>query len=75
MITNSKLVLIAAITTVGIASPAFARSYAPEVGTGSPRLYGYVMIPAGQPIPTVNEPAATGGGNLGYNEGLLKNQW
>jgi hypothetical protein len=75
MITKSKLVLIAAIATVGIASPAFAKSYVPEVGAGNRGLYGYAMIPAGQFIPTVNEPAVTGGGSRGYNEGLLKNQW
>jgi hypothetical protein len=75
MITNSKLVLIAAIATVGIASPAFARSYVPKAETGNRGLYGYVTIPADQFVPTVNEPAATGGGSRGYNEGLLKNQW
>jgi hypothetical protein len=35
MTTISKLALIAAITAVGIASPAFAQSFDPEFGTGN----------------------------------------
>jgi hypothetical protein len=35
MITNTKLALIAAIAAVGIASPVFAQSFDPDMGTGN----------------------------------------
>jgi hypothetical protein len=75
MITNLKRVVIVAIAVAGIASPAFAKSHVSGVGTGDRGLFSYGMIPAGQLVPSANQPAVAGGGSRGYNEDLLKNQW
>ena len=37
----SKLVLVAAVTVAGLASPAFAQSFDPEVGTGNVLSFSY----------------------------------
>jgi hypothetical protein len=41
MITRSKLALIAAVAMVTVASPAFAQSYDPSVGTGNVLPFAY----------------------------------
>ena len=92
MTNKSKLILIAAVASLGIASPAFAQSFDPEAGTGNVLALGaaspasgheriavrrsgleaYAMIPRTQSDPSVDNPALTGGGNLGYNDHLRK---
>ena len=68
MKTTSKLALIVAVAAFGIASPVLAKS----LDSGR---HAYAMVPATATIAPANEPAATGGGNRGYNEELLKSQW
>jgi hypothetical protein len=115
MINKIKLVLIAAIAVVSIASPAFAQSshgaqvtgsasnradissghYAPDFGSQnglsayaeiSPAygriarstragLHAFAMAPGALAGSAVDDPALTGGGSYGYNEGLRTNQW
>jgi hypothetical protein len=41
MITKSKLVLIATIATMSIATPALAQSFDPDAGTGNVLSYSY----------------------------------
>lgn len=72
MIKTSKLLLIAAIAAAAIASPAFAHS----------RHNGreaYAMVPVvdapGAATWRPTDPTLSGGGSIGYNENLLKNQW
>lgn len=83
MIRFSKLALVA-IAVVGIASPVFAQSsqhrvamhkvhrhtvVAPESG-----INAFAMAPGGADG-SVFSPAATGGGSVGYNENLRRDQW
>lgn len=92
MTNKSKLILIAAVASLGIASPAFAQSFDPDAGTGNVLALGYAspangheriavrrsgleayaMVPRTQSGPSVDNPALTGGGNLGYNDYLRK---
>jgi hypothetical protein len=65
MITKTKLALIVAIATVGIASPVLAQIR--DSGKDA-----YAMVPP--TASSANDPAATGGGSAGYND-LLKGQW
>ncbi|HTV88126.1 MAG TPA: hypothetical protein VME41_03830 [Stellaceae bacterium] len=67
MIYKSKLVLIAAIAAIGIASPVLAKSR--DNGR-----HAYAMVPPADGGSSVHAPAFTGGGSQGYNESLLKNQ-
>jgi hypothetical protein len=41
MITKSKLVLIATVAAMGIATPALAQSFDPDAGTGNVLSYSY----------------------------------
>ena len=68
MTNMSKLALIAAIAAFSIASPALAQLRNHGVD-------GFTMVPPNSTIAPVNSPKFTGGGNDGYNAGLLKNQW
>jgi hypothetical protein len=68
MTNTAKLVLIAAISALSIASPALAQSR-----DDGREAFG--MVPADPTFLPANDPAYTGGGSHGYNEGLLKNQW
>lgn len=64
----SRLAVIA-IAAAGIATPAVAQSFDPRFGADA-----YAMVPAGDGGSALH-PAATGGGSLGYNENLRRNQW
>ena len=64
----SKLVLVAAIAALSIASPALAQSR-----DDGREAFG--MVPPNATFSPANDPANTGGGSHGYNENLLKNQW
>jgi hypothetical protein len=46
MTTISRMALIAAIATVGIASPALAQAFAPDAGTGNVMGFSYAPTPA-----------------------------
>jgi hypothetical protein len=103
----SKLVLVAAMAAAGLASPAFAQSFDPEVGTGNVLSFSYVPAAASSVVPqkqvavrhvrhstiaarqsglnsfalvsgaqggSLYDPAATGGGSVGYNNQNLREQ-
>ncbi len=64
----AKLALVA-IAAAGIAAPALAQSYNPPLAHQSGRT-AFAMVPG-----SVVSPAATGGGSIGYNENLRRDQW
>ena len=67
MITRSKLALIAAVAVVTVASPAFAQSYDPSVGTGNvlPFAYGAGAIKQRSvALPPQNDQIAAGRSGL-----------
>jgi hypothetical protein len=69
MIKQSKLILIAAIAAVSLASPVLAQSR----HTRDDGQRAFAMVPAtGSGL---HDPAITGGGSRGYNENVLKDQW
>jgi opacity protein-like surface antigen len=76
----SKLMLGAAIAAVSIASPALAAHKAKPI---SAHQNGYVAqsnqgsgARAFASVPrSVDDPAVTGGGSIGYNQNLRLNQW
>jgi hypothetical protein len=76
----SKLMLGAAIAAVSIASPALAAHKAKPI---SAHQNGYVVqsnqgsgARAFASVPrSVDDPAVTGGGSIGYNQSLRLNQW
>jgi hypothetical protein len=79
----STLALIA-VATVGIAAPAFAQSSQHRVGLHHVHrqtvvardngLNAFAMVPGGAGGSAFS-PAATGGGSIGYNENLRRDQW
>jgi hypothetical protein len=76
----SRLALIA-VAIAGIAAPAFAQSYhsvAPHARINAAAVQSgrsaFAMVPAGGGG-SVLSPAATGGGSVGYNENLRRDQW
>jgi hypothetical protein len=68
MTNTSKLALVATIAAISIASPALAQLRDRGVDT-------FAIVPPNSTIAPVTNPELTGGGNSGYNESLLKNQW
>jgi hypothetical protein len=68
MISKSKLALIAAVAAIGIASPVLAQSR--DSGRDL-----FDVAPSNVAASTVYDPAATGGGSIGYNESQTTNQW
>jgi hypothetical protein len=76
----SKVILSAAIAAVSIATPALAAHKGKPI---SAHQNGYVArsnlgsgVRAFASVPrSVDDPAATGGGSLGYNANLRLNQW
>lgn len=102
----SPLALVA-VAVIGIAAPAFAQSFDPDVGTGNivpfsvgpasvatpvqhrtaamhrarravaarqSGLGAFALAPAGAVGGSLS-PMATGGGSIGYNENLRRDQW
>ena len=76
----ARLALIA-VATVGIAAPAFAHSFHPvarharvNAATAQSGLSAFAMVPV-DGGGSVLSPAATGGGSVGYNENLRRDQW
>jgi len=67
-----RLALIG-ITAVGIAAPAFAQSYH-SPGAHQSGRNAFAMVPGGAGGSAFS-PAATGGGSIGYNENLRRDQW
>jgi opacity protein-like surface antigen len=76
----SKLMLAAAIAAVSIASPALAahkgkpisahqNGYVAQSNQGS-GARAFASVPR-----SVDDPAVTGGGSIGYNQNLRLNQW
>jgi hypothetical protein len=76
----SKVMLGAAIAAVSIASPALAahngkpisahqNGYVTQSSQGS-GARAFASVPR-----SVDDPAATGGGSIGYNQNLRLNQW
>jgi hypothetical protein len=47
MTNKSKLIIIAAIASLGIASPAIAQSFDPDAGTGNVLAFGYTSPASG----------------------------
>ena len=80
MATASKLMLGAVIAAVSIASPALAAHKSKPI---SAHQNGYVTqsnqgsgVRAFASVPrSVDDPAVTGGGSIGYNQSLRLNQW
>jgi hypothetical protein len=78
----TKVILVAAIAAVSIASPALAQ-YASQKEAISARHSGRVRISSHQSAlrafasgpRSVDDPALTGGGSVGYNENLRLNRW
>jgi hypothetical protein len=64
----SKLAVIA-IAAAGIATPAAAQLFHPDFGANA-----YDMVREGDGG-TALHPGVTGGGSIGYNENLRRNQW
>lgn len=62
MISTSKLALIAAVVAIGLTSPVLAQSR--DSGRSA-----YGMVPHGD---TATNPAAVGGGSVGYNADISK---
>ncbi len=86
MTTKSKLAVMLAVATLGMASPAFAQSFDPAIGTGNNTPFSYQqtvdgtpsaarklydMVPSAASTVNSNAPADTGGGSTGYNQELL----
>ena len=79
----SKLALVA-VGAIGIASPAFAQSSQHRVAIHKVHRHTVVaresganafdMVPGGAGG-SVFSPAANGGGSIGYNENLRRDQW
>jgi hypothetical protein len=80
MTNRSKLAIVAAIVTLGLASPAFAQSFDSQFGTanvsqwsrghrGARKLYN--MVPSNPAAANPFSAAVNGGGSVGYNQ-LLK---
>ena len=74
----SKVILGAAIAAVSIASPALAahkgkptsaHGYVTQSSQGS-GVRAFASVPR-----SVDDPAVTGGGSVGYNQSLRLNQW
>jgi hypothetical protein len=76
----SKVILGAAIAAVSIASPALAahkgkstsahqNGYVTQSGQGS-GVRAFASVPR-----SVDDPAVTGGGSVGYNQNLRLDQW
>jgi hypothetical protein len=73
----SRLACIIAVVAAGIASPAFAQSVkiiAPQhrgtrVTVPQSGVNSFAMVPHG-----AYNPALTGGGSIGYNESLIKDE-
>ena len=78
----TKVILVAAIAAVSIASPALAQ-YASQKEAISARHSGRVRISSHQSAlrafasgpRSIDDPALTGGGSVGYNENLRLNRW
>jgi hypothetical protein len=64
MITRSKLTFVLAIATLGIASPAFARSPNAALNWDRPAQNQHIGRNS------VDNPALTGGGSTGYNQDM-----
>jgi hypothetical protein len=64
----SRLAVIA-IAAAAVATPALAQSFDPKFGANA-----YALVPADDGGSALH-PAATGGGSVGYNETLRRNQW
>lgn len=80
MISISRLALIA-VVGAGIVTPAVAQSFDPvprhariNAATSQSGLNAFGMVPRGGGGSALN-PAATGGGSIGYNEHLRRDQW
>jgi hypothetical protein len=83
MTSISKLALVALITSVGIASPAFAQDFSPNAPIATPQtthakaaarqsgLNAFGMAPSGSRY----DPALNGGGSFGYLQSLRDNTW
>jgi hypothetical protein len=78
-----RLALIG-LTAAGIAAPAFAQSSQHRVGlhkvhrqtvvTRDSGINAFAMVPGGAGGSAFS-PAANGGGSIGYNENLRRDQW
>jgi hypothetical protein len=83
MSTIFKIILGTAIAAVSIASPAFAQYTSQKGHLATVRHSGHVRTATHRSglgsfasLPrTVDDPATTGGGSIGYNERLRLNQW
>ena len=80
MISISKLALIA-VAAAGIATPAAAQSFDSaarhariNAATSQNGFNAFAMVPRGDGGSALS-PAATGGGSVGYNENLRRDQW
>ena len=80
MISISRLALIA-VAAAGIATPAAAQSFDSvarhaRIHTVTPQsgFNAFAMVPRGDGGSAFS-PGATGGGSLGYNENLRRDQW
>jgi hypothetical protein len=68
MINTPKLAFVAAIAAFSITSPALAQLRDRGADT-------FTIVPPNSTIAPATNPEITGGGNSGYNESLVKNQW
>jgi hypothetical protein len=80
MIRISRLALVA-VAAAGIVTPAAAQSFNPvarhaRIHAVAPQsgLDAFAMVPRGEGGSALS-PAATGGGSVGYNENLRRDQW
>ena len=64
-----SILAVIAIADAAIATPAVAQSFDPEFGATA---YGKVPVRDGG---SALHPGATGGGSIGYNENLRRDQW
>jgi hypothetical protein len=69
----SKMILSAAIA-VSVASPAFAKHIGKKSGSLSLRHGAAVHAFAAMPR-SIDDPALTGAGSIGYNNNLRVNRW
>jgi hypothetical protein len=78
----SRVALIAAVAAIGLASPAFAQTqrvavhhvrHRTPMGTQT-GTDAFAMVPGFQGGSAFS-PSSTGGGSIGYNENLRKDQW
>jgi hypothetical protein len=94
MISKSKLIAVAFVAAVGVATPAFAQALQTGTAANRAQLYGFGSVPSrlvpygrragrasglgayamvpGSAFVTRHGPAASGGGSIGYNQYLLK---